>query len=39
MCLACRANKIELLMLILDFAVDYRLKNTQWNFCGIHGMF
>ena len=24
-----RASNIELLMLVLDFKVDYRLKNTQ----------
>ena len=29
---------VELLMLVLDFVVDSRLKNTQWHFCGIHGM-
>ena len=25
-------------MLVLDFKVDYRLKNTQRYFCGMHGM-
>ena len=27
-----RASNLELLMLVLDFKVDYRLKNTQWYF-------
>ena len=31
-------NNIQLSMLILDFMVKCRLKNTQWNFCGIHEM-
>ena len=29
---------IELLMLVLDFVMNHRLENTQWHFCGIHGM-
>ena len=33
-----KASNIELLMLVLDFKVDYRLKNTQRYFCGMHGM-
>ena len=37
-CAAGRANKIELLMLISDTMVISRLRNTQWHFCGIHGM-
>ena len=28
----------ELLMLVLDFKVDYRLENAQKCFCGMHGM-
>ena len=36
MCAAGRENNIELLMLVLDFVVNSRLKNTQWHFCGIH---
>ena len=28
-----RTNNIELSMLILDFMVKCRLKNTQWCFC------
>ena len=34
-----RASNIELSMLVLDFMVKCRQKNTQWNFCGIHGIF
>ena len=37
-CAAGRANNIGLSMLVLDFMVKCRLKNTQWNFYGIHGM-
>ena len=33
-CAAGRANNIELLMLVLDLKVDFRLKNTQRYFCG-----
>ena len=33
-----RANNIELLMLVSDFKVNSRLKNTQRIFSGIHGM-
>ena len=33
-----RANNIELLMLVLDFVMNSMLENTQWHFCGIHGM-
>ena len=25
-------------MLVLDFLVNSRLKNSQWHFCGIHEM-
>ena len=25
-------NNIEILMLVLDFVVNFKLKNTQWNF-------
>ena len=32
-----RASKVELLMLVLDFKVDYRLKNTQRYFYRMHG--
>ena len=38
-CAAGRANNIDLLMLVLDFVVNSRLKNTQWHFYGIHGMY
>ena len=31
-----RASNIELLMRVLDFKVDYRLKITQRYFCGMH---
>ena len=37
-CAAGRANNVELSMLVLNFMVKHRLKNTRWNFCGIHGM-
>ena len=37
-CAAGRANNIELSMLVSDFMVKCRLKNTRWNFCGIYGM-
>ena len=34
-----RASYMQLLMLVLDFVVHYRLKITpQWYFCGMHGM-
>ena len=33
-----QVNKIESLMLVLDFMVNATLKNTQTYFCGIHGM-
>ena len=33
-----QATYVELLMLVLDFKVDYRLKNTQKYFCGMQGM-
>ena len=35
---ASRESKIELLILVSDFMVNSRLKNTQWHFYGIHGM-
>ena len=35
---ASRERKIELLILISDFMVNSRLKNTLWHFYGIHGM-
>ena len=35
---ASRESKIELLILVSDFMVNPRLKNTQWHFYGIHGM-
>ena len=31
-CAAERANNIQLLMLVLDFIMNSRLKNTQWHF-------
>ena len=37
-CIAGRASKIELLMLVLDFMGIYRLKNTQWHNYGNHEM-
>ena len=37
-CAAGEVSNIELLMLVSDFVVNCRLKNTQWNFSGIHGM-
>ena len=33
-----RASNIKLLMLVLEFKVDYRLKYTQRYFCGMYGM-
>ena len=33
-----RVNNTELLMLVLDFRMNSRLKNTQRIFSGIHGM-
>ena len=33
-----RLNNMELLMLVLDFRLDYRLRNTRRYFCGMHGM-
>ena len=30
---------VELLMLVLDFQINFKLNNTQWHFCGIHGIF
>ena len=35
---ASRESKIELLILVSDFMVNSRLKNTQWHFYRIHGM-
>ena len=33
-----RGSYIELIMLVLDFMVNSRVKTTQRHFCGIHGM-
>ena len=35
---ASRESKIELLILVSDFTVNSRLKNTQRHFYRIHGM-
>ena len=35
---ASRESEIELLILVSDFMVNSRLKNTQWHFYGIYGM-